>query len=304
MTPHSLLRGVGAALLGLASAAGLAAPADYDAVAPLFAARCVMCHSGPQAPLGLRLDSYDNLMKGSQRGAVVRPREAGSSELLRRLKGESQPRMPMTGPPYLSDAEIALVENWIAAGAPPGRGPKSTTPPAAAPRPAAGEAVTYAHVAPLFATRCAKCHTDNGSMGPPPEGFRLTSYAATLSAADRARVVPGQPLASELVRRIRGMAQPRMPFDGPPYLSEDEMRLIEDWIVQGARDAAGKPAAAPLGARVRLHGRLDASGQLDGLPLALEGARIDKRPGPGDYVELRGSVAAGGRIDVERLRRR
>jgi len=72
-------------------------------------------------------------------------------------------------------------------------------------RPAPGEPVTYQHVAPIFATRCAKCHTNNGQMGPAPEGYRLSSYVSTLSANDRARVVPGNAAASELVRRIRGL---------------------------------------------------------------------------------------------------
>jgi len=81
---------------------------------------------------------------------------------------------------------------------------------------AGAQATTYADVAPIFATRCAKCHAERGLMGPAPEGYRLNSYEATLSTVDRVRVVPGHPEASELVRRIRGQALPRMPFDGPP----------------------------------------------------------------------------------------
>lgn len=52
-------------------------------------------------------------------------------------------------------------------------------------------------------------------MGALPEGYLLSSYAATLASGERARVVPGNPVASELVRRIRGQARPRMPYDGP-----------------------------------------------------------------------------------------
>ena len=39
------------------------------------------------------------------------------SELVKRLKGISKPRMPKNGPPFLPDADIALVEKWIAGGA-------------------------------------------------------------------------------------------------------------------------------------------------------------------------------------------
>jgi hypothetical protein len=138
----------------------------------------------------LRLDSLAAVMKGSAKGAVVKAGDPAGSELIRRLKGQSLPRMPMTGPPFLSDSEVARFERWVSAGLPKGGEAAATAaPPAAAvaPRPAPGEAVTYRHVAPLFATRCAKCHTDSGLMGPAPEGYRLTSHAATLTASERAR---------------------------------------------------------------------------------------------------------------------
>ncbi|MCU0809878.1 MAG: hypothetical protein MUE59_02360, partial [Thiobacillaceae bacterium] len=226
--------------------------ASYDTIAPLLAERCVMCHSGPSAAAGLRLDTLEGLLAGSSRGKVVKSGDPASSELLRRLNGSSQPRMPMTGPPFLTDAEVARFEQWIAGGLKAG-GAAPSPPPVPA-RPAAGEPVTYAHVAPLFARHCAKCHSDKGQMGAAPEGYRLTSHAATLSAEERARVVPGRPESSELLRRIKGQARPRMPLDGPPYLGAEDIELIETWIVQGARDASGVSAPIPAGAKVRLHG--------------------------------------------------
>ena len=165
--------------------------------------------------------------------------------------------------------------------------------------------MTYLHVAPLLASRCAKCHAEKGLMGPAPEGYRLTSYEATLSAADRVRVVPGKPDASELVRRIRGQALPQMPFDGPPHLSDDEVRLIEDWVAQGARDASGQPAPSPAGGFVRLHGTLQPGWLLDSLNLVMgANSRIDKSPRPGDYVEVRGYLDGSLNVKVERIRRR
>jgi len=280
-----------------------AATVDYDAIAPLLGERCVMCHSGPSAAAGLRLDTLEGLLAGSAKGPVVRQGDPASSELLRRLNGSSEPRMPMTGPPFLTDAEVALFESWIAAGLKAGSA--APAPPPAASRPAAGEPVTYAHVAPLFARHCAKCHSDKGQMGAAPEGYRLTSHAATLSTDERARVVPGHPEASELLRRIKGLARPRMPLDGPPYLSADDIELIETWIVQGARDASGVPAQIPVGAKVRLHGVMGTDGRIDGLdPGNLVAARRDKLPRPGDYVRLDGRLDGQGQVITERLRRR
>ncbi len=282
-----------------------AAAVTYAELAPLLNTRCTLCHTGAAAPLGLALDSYAGILKGSKNGPVVRHGDPAGSELIRRLTGASQPRMPMTGPPYLNNAEIAQFEAWIREGMPEGAGQAAESAPPPPARPGPGEAVTYTHVAPIFAQRCAKCHTDNGLMGAPPEGYRLTSLAQTLSPADRVRVVPGNAAGSELVRRIRGNSSPRMPFDGPPYLSAGEIDLIMRWIDGGARDAEGKPAPVPVGARVRLHGQLTGRWAVDDLPLQQAGRlRVDKSPGIGDYVEVRGQVLPDGAIAAERIRRR
>ena len=97
-----------------------AADVTYTDIEPLLTQRCIMCHSGAVAPRGLRLDSLESLLAGSDQGPVVTSGDAENSELIRRLKGTSVPRMPMTGPPFLEDAEIELFEKWIAAGIPAG----------------------------------------------------------------------------------------------------------------------------------------------------------------------------------------
>lgn len=297
---RAAVRHVGA-LLALASLPALALAQDAAAVARLLAEKCVLCHQGESAPGGLRLDSIDAVLKGSARGPVVKPGDPAASELVRRIRGQSQPRMPLTGPPFLSDAEVAIVESWIAGGA-----PRAAAAPAspAAPKPRDPNApVTYADVQPILGARCARCHTDNGSMGAPPEGYRLNNYVNTVASADRARIVPGQPEASELLRRIRGLSQPRMPFDGPPWLDEAQTRLIEAWIAAGARDADGKPMAVPVGARVRLRGVLTAPDAVDGARFAGR-PRQDRRVDVGSAVELEARVGSDGRLVGERLRRR
>lgn len=304
------MRATLACLIVLGFATGPNARAEtgvtYTELAPILAERCVMCHAGEFAPAGLALDDFDALMKGGANGPVVRAGEPSASELIRRITGISQPRMPMTGPPFLSETEIEMFEGWVAAGMPKGRigaepvplGPARVTP-------GPGESVNYEHVAPILARRCAKCHTEQGLMGPAPEGYLLTSYEATLSSVDRVRVVPGHPGASELLRRIRGQAHPMMPFDGPPFLGPEEVQLIEQWIAQGAPDTEGVPAPLPVGAKLRLHGTLGERWTLDGLPLQVDGqTRLDRSPGAGDYVEARGRLGANGSVRVERLRGR
>ena len=286
-------------------ATGSAAGVSYSDVAPIMQQHCVMCHSGPSAVRGVRLDTIDGILEGGERGPIVNSGDPGSSELIRRIKGDSTPRMPMTGPPYLTNAEVAVLEEWIASGTPVGKSPERADEEQAAGAEPIVSSMTFDLVAPILATRCAKCHTDNGIMGAPPEGYRLTSYDAVMSPTDRVRVIPGNPAASELLRRIRGQSLPRMPLDGPPWLSPEETSLIEEWIASGAMNSAGEEAAVPIGARVRLEGTLRGRWQLDDLSLEVtSNTRVDKNPRAGDRVRVRGTVREDGTVEVQRVQPR
>jgi len=298
----ALAAALAAAHLAAAQGAAAQGAAAYADLEPLLQARCTMCHGGGAASAGLRLDGVDALLAGGARGPVVVPGDPEASELVRRLRGTSLPRMPLTGPPYLSDEEVDLFVRWVAAGAPAGGAADGGAPPSAAatPPPRAEGPTTYADVEPLFRAHCVRCHAAVGVMGPPPEGYRLDGYAEALRPDDRARIVPFAPDASELVRRIRGQAQPSMPLGGA--LDDADVALIVDWIEAGARAADGTPAPIPAGARLRLHGTWRADGTLDGLPLALAGARIDDDARRGGAVQVRAILGADGAILVERLR--
>ena len=119
--------------IATAGSASLAqeAPPGWPAIAALFVERCVMCHSGEHAAVELHLDSYEGALAGSKNGPVLLPGDVSSSELMRRVRGESQPRMPFLGYPLDAD-EIALLEYWIEAGLPEGE-PASATKPMPAP---------------------------------------------------------------------------------------------------------------------------------------------------------------------------
>ncbi len=90
----------------------------WTEVAAIFNERCVMCHSAVAgASKGLRLDEYSAALVGSERGAVLIPGNIAGSELIRRLRGESLPRMPFLSRP-LHDTQIELIERWIETGLP------------------------------------------------------------------------------------------------------------------------------------------------------------------------------------------
>ncbi len=88
---------------------------------------CTDCHSpGGENPIGLRasglnLSSYAALMRGGDRSAdtIVVAGRPCESVLVQKV-GQAPPfgaRMPLDGPPFLSEGERQLLSDWIAEGA-------------------------------------------------------------------------------------------------------------------------------------------------------------------------------------------
>ncbi|MDW8208335.1 MAG: c-type cytochrome domain-containing protein [Chloroherpetonaceae bacterium] len=102
-------------------------PVTYARVRPILVARCVACHA--QAALnhhalsgGLALDTLQAIRKGvveqSRSRAVLVPGKSAQSALyLRLVTADPARRMPKGGP-ALKPQEIALIRQWIDAGAP------------------------------------------------------------------------------------------------------------------------------------------------------------------------------------------
>jgi uncharacterized membrane protein len=87
----------------------------YADVAKIFERRCISCHSGSQPADDLRLDAYEQVIRGGVHGPVVVPGEPDESELMQRIRGTAQPRMPLGQPPLAED-EIKTIEQWITHG--------------------------------------------------------------------------------------------------------------------------------------------------------------------------------------------
>ena len=109
---------------GLISASSNAAPSPsatfYAArVAPIFEDKCSNCHNAEKRKGKLRLDSFENVMRGGKDGIVIRPGDTNHSELFRRinLPPEDKDFMPTDGKPPLTSSEIRVIELWIASGA-------------------------------------------------------------------------------------------------------------------------------------------------------------------------------------------
>ena len=100
-----------------AAAEAVGQPPTWADINPIVTKHCVMCHSAQGAGKGLRLDSYALAIAGSKDGPVLLPGDPEGSELIRRLKGISTPRMPFLSYP-LAEEQIALFVRWVEAGMP------------------------------------------------------------------------------------------------------------------------------------------------------------------------------------------
>ncbi len=90
-------------------------------IKPILEANCVSCHvSGSEGyeKSGLRLDSYETLMKGTKFGPVIVPGSSVSSTLYRLVAGQADPsiRMPH-GQAALSEKDVTTIATWIDQGA-------------------------------------------------------------------------------------------------------------------------------------------------------------------------------------------
>ncbi len=90
---------------------------------------------------------------------------------------------------------------------------------------------------------CTNCHSATGRN--PVGGLNLdhaAAYANLVNVPVREkpgaiRVIPGDPDNSYLIKKLEGasdIAGRRMPFNGPPYLTDGQIQIIRRWIQIGA----------------------------------------------------------------------
>jgi len=86
-------------------------------VMPTLGRYCEHCHGARQQHGGLRLDNYENLMRGGDGGPVVIPGDPRGSVLVAKIEHRERPSMPPRK--WLPKAAIARIRAWVAAGAEP-----------------------------------------------------------------------------------------------------------------------------------------------------------------------------------------
>ena len=102
---------------------GTAVPDSFyqQQINPILDANCVSCHGESKMKGGLRVDSYDLLMKGGKDGLVIVAGQPERSLLVQRVTLPEGHKlfMPAEGKPPLKPEQIALIRAWILQGASP-----------------------------------------------------------------------------------------------------------------------------------------------------------------------------------------
>lgn len=220
------------------------ASAFQSTVEPILKANCTGCH-GAAATSGLRVDSYEALMKGGNSGPAIVPGNPDKSLLIIAVR-HSDPDLQMPkGGPKLKDADIAALENWVKAGAPAPDAGVTKTASAAALKGQVGVASPAAdffetRVRPVFANNCSGCHISSAAGG-----LKLDSLSSLLKGGNSGpAIVPGDPDKSLLIQAVRQTGDLKMPMGG--HLKADDIRVLEDWVKMGAPwpDSKAAPAIA------------------------------------------------------------
>lgn len=224
-------------------------------VRPILSNNCADCHSTEtRAAGGLLVDSRASLLQGGKSGTAIVPGDPDASLLIQRLReSDAELRMPKRAA-ALSEDDVNTLREWIGKGAPwpaevaLGDGAKRDDAAAGAvqrvsnkrkptlyPRPATPEQLAYfeKNVRPILVNRCYNCHSDAFKEA---GGLRVDIGIAIFGGGNSgAVIIPGHPEQSLLLERLKSSdKKKRMPQEAEEALPDNEVKIIEQWIKDGA----------------------------------------------------------------------
>jgi dipeptidyl aminopeptidase/acylaminoacyl peptidase len=103
-------------LLSAAASLSAAAPSFSRDIQPILQKNCQGCHQPASKMSGLDLTTFEGFSTGGKRGPAFVAERPDESVVIRYLTAVLQPQMPL-GQPALPASDIALVKEWIRAGA-------------------------------------------------------------------------------------------------------------------------------------------------------------------------------------------
>jgi len=236
-------------------------PIDFQShVLPLLQDRCTDCHGAPfekngrtiNPKAGLRLDTYEMVLKGTLDGPVVTPGKVEDSvfiELITLDEDDSDIMPPKGG--KLTPEQIGVFTRWVEEGCKPSAAGSVTA--GAGSLPAPGQPVDYEkHIKPIFEKHCLDCHGEpyvkNGRTINPKAGLRLDSYELIMKGTLDGPIVIAKNIAESnlyiLVNPEEADDTEIMPPKGDP-LAAEQIDAIKRWILEGALSKAAATAVDP-----------------------------------------------------------
>ena len=204
----------------------LVAEQEAPRVREILQRNCFECHGQDPAKIRRNLNILDHghLLNTVRR--IVVPGDPEQSRLIQRIAdGSMPPEEEETHLPRVSEAELAILKDWVLGGAPPLPPPDPEHPtPSVVPYSALA-----AEVMGIFHEHCYKCHKFNVAKG----GIKILNYRLLVNV--RKVVVPGQPEESELYKLITSTDDDaRMPPSEERPLPPEAIATIRAWILEGA----------------------------------------------------------------------
>ena len=87
-------------------------------IAPILRTHCAGCHNEADREGEFSVETFASLNQGGDKGATLKPGDPEGSLLVKLIEGRAKPVMPPKDEPRVSTAELALLRQWIADGAP------------------------------------------------------------------------------------------------------------------------------------------------------------------------------------------
>ena len=207
-------------------------------IKPIFETTCIKCHGEKKQKGEYRMDTAEHIVKAgdSEEAPIVKgkPEESYLYKLVI-LDEDHDDIMPPKGDP-LTKAQTALIKKWIEEGAefPAGLQLKEVDPKAAGST-SGGAGIDFMKtIAPIFESRCIKCHGAKKQKGE----YRMDKAEFVFTAGDSEEkpIVKGKPEESYLVKLIKMSEDDDdvMPPKGG-LLTKEQIANIEQWIKEGAK---------------------------------------------------------------------
>lgn len=184
------------------------APRFEKDVLPVLTKYCFTCHGQSSPKLGLDLRTAAGALRGSHNGVVVVPGKPDESLLWKKVSTRQMP--PAIYGQKVPDAELELIQRWIAAGAP------------------SDATGATARLPAVLQSRCVSCHGEKAAAA----GLRLDTVAHALKgSATGPVIVEGFSDRSLLVRRLTNRTMP--PKGMGKALDDAEINSVREWIDRG-----------------------------------------------------------------------